>query len=179
MGKKTSILDALFVGVLLVVFGGIVLHAPLSVGLSTVFPEYELLIKSWKEILLGVALLLAVAILTIRKQWAIIQTKIIYLIALFAALNVLLVPAFYNGLEATLAGLLINILRVGIYSDSIVPAGVSAFLDYFRGGRATCSGVCNFASDGAATRFFEIPWLQRSNDCAIPDRRPKYGVHSY
>lgn len=108
MGKKISILDALFVGILLVVFGGIVLHAPLAVGLSTVFPEYELLIKSWKEILLGVALLLAATILTIRKQWAIIQTKIIYLIVLFAALNVLLIPAFYNGLEATLAGLLIN-----------------------------------------------------------------------
>lgn len=109
MGKKISILDALFVGILLVIFGGIVLHAPLSVGISTVLPQYELLIKSWKEVLLGVALLLAVVILTIRKQWAIVKTKIIYLIALFAALNLLLIPAFYNGLDATLAGLLINL----------------------------------------------------------------------
>lgn len=102
-------LDGLFVGILLVIFGGIVLHAPLSVGLGTVWPNYELIIKSWKEILLGVALVLAIVILTIRKQWTIIKTKIIYLIALFAALNLLLIPAFYTGFEATVAGLFINL----------------------------------------------------------------------
>lgn len=102
-------LDGLFVGILLVIFGGIVLHAPLSVGLGTVWSNYELIIKSWKEILLGVALVLAIVILTIRKQWAIIKTKIIYLIALFAALNLLLIPAFYTGFEATVAGLFINL----------------------------------------------------------------------
>lgn len=109
MGKKVSILDALFVGILLVIFGGIVLHAPFSVGLSALFPQHELFIKSWKEVLLGVALLLSVVILTLRKQWAIIQTKVVYLIALFAALNLLLIPAFYTGTEATIAGLLINL----------------------------------------------------------------------
>ncbi len=109
MGKKISILDALFVGILLVIFGGVVLHAPLSVGFSTLWPQQELLIKSWKEVLLGAALLLAIAILTLRKQWAIVKTRIIYLIALFAALNVLLVPAYFNGFEATIAGLFINL----------------------------------------------------------------------
>jgi hypothetical protein len=109
MGKKLSILDALFVGLLLVIFGGIVLHAPVSVGLSTIWPQHDLLIKSWKEILLGVALVLAVIILTVRKQWPIIQTKIIYLIALFGALNLLLIPLFYTGFESTIAGLFINL----------------------------------------------------------------------
>ena len=109
MGKKISILDALFVGILLVIFGGVVLHAPISVGFSTLWPQQELLIKSWKEVLLGVALLLAIIILTLRKQWSIIQTKIIYLIALFAALNLLLIPAYYTGFEATIAGLFINL----------------------------------------------------------------------
>lgn len=106
---KVSFLDALFVGILLVIFGGIVLHAPLSVGLGTIWPQYELLIKSWKEVLMGVALLLAVILLTIHKQWAIVKTKIIYLIALFAALNVLLIPAYFTGFEATIAGLFINL----------------------------------------------------------------------
>lgn len=109
MGKKISILDALFVGILLVIFGGVVLHAPISVGFSTLWPQQELLIKSWKEVLLGAALLLAIIILTLRKQWSIIQTKIIYLIALFAALNLLLIPAFDTGFEATIAGLFINL----------------------------------------------------------------------
>ncbi|MGV9002182.1 MAG: O-antigen ligase family protein [Candidatus Saccharimonadaceae bacterium] len=109
MGKKLSILDALFVGILLVIFGGVVLHAPLSVGLSTLWPQQELFIKSWKEVLLGVALVLAIIILTLRKQWPIVQTKFIYLIALFAALNVLLIPAYFTGFEATVAGLFINL----------------------------------------------------------------------
>lgn len=109
MGKKISILDALFVGILLVIFGGVVLHAPISVGLSSLLPQHDLLIKSWKEVLLGVALVLAIIILTWRKQWPLIQTKIIYLIALFAALNLLLIPAYNTGFEATVAGLFINL----------------------------------------------------------------------
>lgn len=109
MTKKTTIFDALFVGILLVIFGGVVLHAPVSVALSTLWPNYELFIKSWKEVLLGVALLLAIIIVTLRKQWPIIKTKIIYLISLFAILNFLLIPAFFNGFEATVAGLFINL----------------------------------------------------------------------
>lgn len=109
MSKTVSILDALFVGILLVIFGGVVLHAPIAVGFGTLWPEYELLIKSWKEVLLGVALLLAVVLLTLRKQWSVIKTKLIYFIALFAALNLLLIPAFYTGFDATVAGLFINL----------------------------------------------------------------------
>ena len=45
-------LDKVFVGTLLTVFGGIVLHAPLTVAFSSALPQYDLLIKSWKEILL-------------------------------------------------------------------------------------------------------------------------------
>ncbi len=109
MGNKLSILDKVYVGLLLVVFGGIVLHAPLSVGLSTLWPDYSLVIKSWKEILLGVALLVCVVLLTTKKQWAIIHSKIIYLIAGFAALNILLIPVFYTGFDATVAALFINL----------------------------------------------------------------------
>ena len=109
MSNKLSILDRVYIGILLVVFGGIVLHAPISVGFSTLWPDYSLLIKSWKEILLGVALLLAVVILTVKKQWEIVQSRMVLLIALFAALNLLLISAFFNGFDATVAGLFINL----------------------------------------------------------------------
>ena len=109
MNRKLSILDALLVGILLVIFGGVVLHAPLSVGLSTIWPEYELYIKSWKEVLLGLALVLAIVILTLRRRWSIVKTKLIYLIALFAALNLFLIPTYFTGFEATVAGLFINL----------------------------------------------------------------------
>jgi hypothetical protein len=109
VASKLSILDWLFIGTLLVIFGGVVLHAPLSVGFSALFPNESLIIKSWKEILLGLALVLSVVILTQKRQWALIQDKLIYLIALFAALNLLTIPLFYNGFEATVAGLFINL----------------------------------------------------------------------
>lgn len=139
MGKKISILDALFVGLLLVVFGGIVLHAPIAVGLGTVWPQYDLIIKSWKEILLGFALVLAIIILTLRKQWAVVQTKIIYFIGLFAALNLILIPAYFNGFEATVAGLFINLrfflFFVLVYvAIKLYPQAYRLFLLTFIGG---------------------------------------------
>lgn len=109
MSGKLSIFDKLFVGMLLVIFGGIVVHAPLSVGLSSIWPDYELIIKSWKEILLGVALSLAVVILTTKKSWDLVNTKVVLLIMLFATLNLLLIPMFDTGFEATVAGLFINL----------------------------------------------------------------------
>ncbi len=102
-------MDKLFVAILLVVFGGIVLHAPLSVGLGTLLPDYSLLIKSWKEILLGVALVLAIILVTRRKAWPQFHTPLFWLIGAFAALNIALIPLFYTGFEATTAGLLINL----------------------------------------------------------------------
>lgn len=98
-----------FVGILLIVFGGIVLHAPLSVGFSTLFPDHSLLIKSWKEILLGIALVLAIIEVARRRAWAQFNTPLFWLIGGFAALNLLLIPLFYTGAASTAAGLLINL----------------------------------------------------------------------
>jgi len=130
MGKQISILDKVYIAILLVIFGGIVLHAPISVGLSALFPGQELLIKSWKEVLLGVALLLSVVILTTKKQWGIVTTKLIYCIALFAGLNLLLIPAYYNGFEATIAGLFIN-LRYFLFFV-LVYIALKLFPQYYR-----------------------------------------------
>ena len=108
VASKLSILDWLFIGTLLVIFGGVVLHAPLSVGFSALFPNESLIIKSWKEILLGLALVLSVVILTQKRQWALIQDKLIYLIALFAALNLLTIPLFYMALKRLWRGYLLT-----------------------------------------------------------------------
>lgn len=107
--KPLRWLDWLFVGTLLAIFAGIVLHAPIAVGFSTLFPQADLVVKSWKEILMGIALVVSVVVLTTHKKWAILQDKLIYYIALFAALNLLTIPLFYTGFEATVAGLFINL----------------------------------------------------------------------
>ena len=102
-------LKKVYIVLLLVIFGGIVLHAPFSVGFSALFPNYELLIKSWKEILLGVATLILPILLTVHKRWNIFKEPLFLCIAAFAALNIALIPLFFTGGEATLAGLLINL----------------------------------------------------------------------
>ncbi len=112
MVKKTQKINwvgKLYVGLLLVVFGGIVLHAPLSVGFSTLWPHYELLIKSWKEILLGIAVLLLPVLLTLHKRWNIFKEPLFLCIAAFAVLNIALIPLFFTGANSTLAGILINL----------------------------------------------------------------------
>ena len=104
-----TLLDKVFVGILLVVFGGIVLHAPISVGFSTLFPDAELLIKSWKEILLLAAGLLMLAVLYRKKRFELLKSLLVLVIAGYALLHLLLVPVFWQGAESTIAGLFIDL----------------------------------------------------------------------
>jgi len=104
-----TFLDKVFVGILIVVFGGIVLHAPLSVGLSTLFPSAEFLIKSWKEILMLLAGLIMLAVLYQKKQWAILKQPLVLVILGYALLHILLVPLFWQGIPSTIAGLFIDL----------------------------------------------------------------------
>lgn len=139
---KTSWVDMVFVALLCVVLFGIVLHAPLSVGFGSLFPDVNLLIKSWKEILLGVAGLFLVVILTTRKQWYIFHSKLFAFILAFAAVNLILIAAFFTGVEATLAGLLIN-LRY-LFAFALVFAAVRLYprvVPLFLSALATGAGI--------------------------------------
>lgn len=106
---NSSLLDKFYLGLLLVVFGGIVVHAPLSVGFGSLLPGIELLIKSWKEILMMVAAVLAVVILYRRKQFVLLKDPLMLLIGGYALLHLLLVPLFWTGLLSSLAGLMIDL----------------------------------------------------------------------
>lgn len=106
---KLTFLDKFFVGILLVIFGGIVLHAPLSVGLGTLFPSVDLLIKSWKEILMLLAGVIMLIILYQRKRWDIVKNSLLYVIAGYAALHLVLLLVFPQGISATIAGLFIDL----------------------------------------------------------------------
>lgn len=130
MAKTTSLLEKVYIAILLVIFGGIVLHAPLTVVLSTLWPDASLLVKSWKEILMGVALLIGCVILYRRKQWDILRSPIIYGITAFAALCLLLIPFFYTGFEATVAGILVN-LRFFLFFG-LVYVALRLFPQYYR-----------------------------------------------
>jgi hypothetical protein len=109
VASKLGFLDKLFVGLLLVVLGGIVLHAPLSVGFSTLFPDAELFIKSWKEGLLLLATIVSAVVLTRQKRWSLLRSPLVLLIALYALLHLFLIPAFPTEPTAALAGLAIDL----------------------------------------------------------------------
>jgi len=119
---KLNLIDKVFIGILLTVFGGIVLHAPLSVGFGTLFPQFELLIKSWKEILLLLAGLLMLVMLHQKKQWSLLKSPLVLLIVAYAALHLLLIPVAPQGVSATIAGLFID-LRYLLFFVLVYVAG--------------------------------------------------------
>lgn len=96
--------------ILIVIMGGIAVTAPFSVGFGTLFPHFALLIKSWKEILMGIALILAVIIVTRRGLWhELARDWVLRLIAAFALLHIVLLAWHWRGAMAAAAGLLIDL----------------------------------------------------------------------
>lgn len=84
---------------LLVVFGLIVLHAPLTVFLGTQFPEFDLLLKAWKELLIGGALLLVVYDLIRRGQVGLVKRDVLFWVAVaYVALHGVMAALQYGTL---------------------------------------------------------------------------------
>jgi hypothetical protein len=112
---KLSLLERIYGGLLLVVFAGIVIHAPLSVGFGTLWPHYSLLIKSWKEIILIVASVLALIIVTRRQLWQVLAADILVrLVASYTLLHIILALCGSVS-KAVLAGLLIDLRYIGFF----------------------------------------------------------------
>lgn len=107
---KLHILEKLSLVTLLVIFGGVVFHAPISVGLGVIFPDYALLIKSWKEILLLALIPMVCIIVTKRRMWSKLAGDwIFHFMAAYTALHIILLPVFYQGITASFAGLAIDL----------------------------------------------------------------------
>lgn len=113
---QLSRLERMYGSLLLVVLAGIVIHAPLSVWLGTRFPHYSLLIKSWKELLLLGAALLAVVIVTKRSLWRKLWGDwLLRVSGAFILLHLILALLLYRGLLPTIAGLLIDLRYIGFF----------------------------------------------------------------
>lgn len=107
---KLSRLEKLYCWILAIIFGGIVIHAPVSVYLGTIAPKYSLLIKSWKEILIVIALVVMIWIVSRRHLWQTLwRDWLLKLIAVFGVLHVILIALLYQGASATAAGLAIDL----------------------------------------------------------------------
>jgi hypothetical protein len=114
---KATILEKIYAWILIVILGGIILHAPISVGLGTLFPDYDLLIKSWKEVLMLIATILGVVIVSRRHLWGELAKDIVFrLIITYAVLHLVLAMFFYHGSLQTVAGLAIDLRYVLFFS---------------------------------------------------------------
>lgn len=129
MNKLLKNFEKLYIYILLVIFGGIILHAPISVGLGVLLPDYELLIKSWKEILMLLAGLVLLAILYKTKRFSILKEPLIIAIGSFATLHLVLLAYKPIGLASSLAGLAID-LRYLLYF-SLVYIGLRLYPKYY------------------------------------------------
>lgn len=109
---KRDIMGTVFISLLVVVFGGIVLHAPLSVGLGSLFPDYELGIKAWKEVLLAISAVITLFLLIKKNKLSIIKEPLMVGIGLYALIHIITLIVLYQGGAASIAGLMIDLRYV-------------------------------------------------------------------
>jgi hypothetical protein len=110
---KLARLTSFYAVILLIIFGGIILHAPLTVWLGTVWPEHVEFIKSWKELLMMLTVALAVIIVTRQGLWReLLADWLFRLIVGYALLHVLLAIILPRDTWAMLAGFAIDLRYV-------------------------------------------------------------------
>jgi len=107
--NKISGIGKIYIWILLIIFGGIVLHTPVTVWLGTIFPNCSLLVKSWKEILMLIAGAMALFLLYKNKQFKLLREPVIVAIGIYAFLHLIMLVIFQNGLTSTVAGLAIDL----------------------------------------------------------------------
>jgi len=106
MSDMVRRLEKIFAAALLVVFAGIVLHAPISVYFGTLYPDFALVIKSWKEIILLCLIPLASYLVTRHKLWGEFGRDWIFrLLIAYAVLHFVCVATIFNGVQPVMAGL--------------------------------------------------------------------------
>jgi hypothetical protein len=178
---KPSRFEQLYVLILAVIFAGIVLHAPLTVGFGVLFPDLDLLIKSWKEILMLVALPLGVVVMTRQGLWSkVMHDPIFYLISLYALLHLVL-PFFLNlSAVQTIVGLAVDLRYVLFFSLVYIallamPGCRRMFIQI---GVVGASAVVGFATLQLFLPADILKYIGYSNDTIVPyltvDKNPNY-----
>lgn len=114
--KKSSLVrvEKTFKVLLYVIGFGLILHAPMTVWLSSAWPSYDVLFKAWKEILLVVAFILA-GLIYLTKKPTIPHLGLVKLIVSYKLLHILAAIIFFQGLMATLAGFMIDLRYLAFF----------------------------------------------------------------
>ena len=116
---KRFLLEYLPAWLLLMVLGFIVIHAPLTVWVGAQWPELALTVKAWKELMiLLAALLIATAMYRRGTLKSFISRPLVAIFLTYAALHVFMIGLYPQGVQATVAGLMID-LRYVLYFIAI------------------------------------------------------------
>ena len=103
-------LSKLTTGLVALALFGVCFQAPIAVFADTSFSSFALIIKSWKEILFGVAAIILIFIIWQKKlQHELYTDKLIWVCLAVAALNVFLLAILPNDQLSEVAALIINL----------------------------------------------------------------------
>jgi hypothetical protein len=135
-----KLIERTLIGIILLIAAGIVVHAPLTVWLGMIWPQWTEVMKAWKELLMALGLVLLVVAAVRRRKFDVLMSDLVMQLALiYAGLYFVLIGLFENGLHAAGAGLLID-LRYVLYfvlvygTLRLFPAWRSLFVKVIIGG---------------------------------------------
>jgi hypothetical protein len=95
----------------------IVIHAPITVFIDSRFPQISDVVKAWKEMLMLAALVLLAIDYTRRRAWrAAFKDMLLWLIAGYAALHLLLLVVYRLPANAMIAGLMIDLRYIAYFA---------------------------------------------------------------
>lgn len=109
-------MQKLAISLLLIIFVGVVFHAPLSVFFGVQFPEFGPAIRAWKEVLLAIAMLLLGACIIRTKRYDVLRDKLLYACVVYACMHIVLLPVFWQGLLPSIAGLMIDLRYIAFFA---------------------------------------------------------------
>lgn len=101
---------------LLIILGFIVLHAPITVYISSQWPHIADVAKAWKELLMVLATVVIAVLCTRQRAWGwIVRDKLLLLMAGYIVLHFAVVLVLHMPLKATVAGLMIDLRYVAYF----------------------------------------------------------------
>jgi hypothetical protein len=137
----------LYVWSLVIVFALITLHAPLTVWLSSQFPDQELLIKSWKEIVLLVLIPVGIGLANHKKIVGKLLRDPLFMAIIGYGVLHLFLGLFGDELSPLLAGLMIDLRFVVFFTLIYIALNLDASYrrQFLVAGLAMATVVLGFA----------------------------------
>ncbi len=115
-GMKRFVFEYIPAWLLLMVFGFIVVHAPLTVWVGAHVPSLAVTIKSWKELLTGLAAILVIIALYRRHMLGSFTAKpVVAALLVYIALHLMAMGIYPHGVHQTVAGLMIDLRYVAYF----------------------------------------------------------------